>query len=368
MRIGILTFHRAYNFGAFLQAFALKTYLEEMGHKVEFVDYWPKEHSALYKTFYWEEVKSLKGYLRECLVSHYRRGKARPFVRAQRKILGLDKKPRYEKPQQLSEVAYDLIVYGSDQIWWKSRLKGVDGFDVTYWGGHIPETITRASYAASMGAIELDANDKQIVQQLLKGFSHISVRENQLKNSIQPLTEKKIEVNIDPTFLLEKECWEKLCTSIPESKGKYILYYRMMIDEEADRLAQQLSLQTGYPIVHMDAAIGSYRNLSKYTKSASPFDFISLIRNAEYVVSTSFHGVAFSVIFEKQFYAIGMGNRSNRVQSLLSSLGIEQRLIRSKEDIMALDSIDYVQVKERLRELRQQAADYLTRITNERDN
>ena len=141
-----------------------------------------------------------------------------------------------------------------------------------------------------------------------------------------------------------------------------------MIDEESDRVAQQLSCQTGLPIIRIDAAIGSYRNLSKYTKRASPFDFISLIRNAEYVVSTSFHGVAFSVIFEKQFYAIGMGNRSNRVQSLLSALGIGQRLINKKEDISALETIDYAKVKERLGELRRQAIMYLTRVTDERDN
>ena len=366
MKIGILTFHRAHNFGAFLQAFALKTFLEEKGHEVELVDYWPKEHAALYRFFYKEEVKSFKGFLRECVVAYYRKNKAKAFINAQKKNWGLGEKPRYENAQQLSRVSYDLLIYGSDQIWWKSRLKGMPGFDIAYWGEYVPKTITRVSYAASMGAVDLNSEDKQTIQQLLKNFNHISVRENQLKDSIQPLTNKAIEVNIDPTLLLEKECWEDLCTYTPERR--YILYYRVMIDEESDRVAQQLSCQTGLPIIRIDAAIGSYRNLSKYTKRASPFDFISLIRNAEYVVSTSFHGVAFSVIFEKQFYAIGMGNRSNRVQSLLSALGIGQRLINKKEDISALETIDYAKVKERLGELRRQAIMYLTRVTDERDN
>ena len=86
MKIGILTFHRAHNFGAFLQAFALKTFLEEKGHEVELVDYWPKEHAALYRFFYKEEVKSFKGFLRECVVAYYRKNKAKAFINAQKKM------------------------------------------------------------------------------------------------------------------------------------------------------------------------------------------------------------------------------------------------------------------------------------------
>lgn len=366
MKIGILTFHRAHNFGAFLQAFALKTFLEEQGHGVELVDYWPKEHAALYKTFHKEEVSSLKTLLRECVVAYYRRNKAKPFIEAQRIFLKLEENPQYEKPQQLEGISYDLLIYGSDQIWWKSRLKGVHGFDTAYWGMYVPKSVRRASYAASMGAIELTTDDKQTIEQLLKGFDYISVRENQLKDTIQPLTDKTIEVNIDPTLLLDKKRWESYCTPIPESKEKYILYYQMMSDKEADKLVQQLSKQTGFPIVELGATIGTYHKLPKYTKSASPFDFISLIRNAEYVVSTSFHGVAFSIIFEKQFFAIGMGNRSNRVQSLLSLLGIDERLINCIEEMNLLNRVDYAMVKEKLEALRLKADNYLTRVTYER--
>lgn len=368
MKIGILTFHRAHNFGAFLQAFALKTFLEEKGHDVELVDYWPKEHAALYKVYHREEVSSFKTLLRECVVAYYRRSKAKPFIEAQRTFLKLGKKPLYDKPQQLAEISYDLLIYGSDQIWWKSRLRGGDGFDTAYWGMHVPKSVRRISYAASMGAIELTANDRQTIGQLLDGFDYISVRENQLRDAIQPLTEKTIEVNVDPTLLLDKKRWEGYCTSIPESKEKYILYYRMMSDKEADKLVQQLSKQTGLPVVELGATIGTYRNLSKYTKSASPFDFISLIKNAEYVVSTSFHGVAFSIIFEKQFFAIGMGNRSNRVQSLLSLLGIDQRLVSCREDMNLSRRVDYATVKEKLVALRLKAENYLTRVTYERTN
>ena len=366
MRIGILTFHRAHNFGAFLQAFALKTFLVERGHEVEFVDYWPKEHAALYKYFHSEDVKSVKSFLRECLVAYYRRRKAKPFLKAHADVLKLDRTPRYTKHQELLSVEYDIIIYGSDQIWWKSRLKGVDGFDPAYWGMYVPASVRRVVYAASMGAIELNPCEKQTVKQLLKGFEFISVREIQLKEEIKSLTEKNIEVNIDPTLLLDKDFWAKFCTHIPESR--YILYYRMMADKEADISVKLLSDQTGLPIVELGATISTYRHLSKYTKSASPFDFISLIRNAEYVVSTSFHGVAFSIIFEKQFYAIGMGNRSNRVQSLLSALGIEYCLIECKEKMLIEERIDYVKVKDKLKVLQQQAENYLMRTTHERTN
>ena len=139
-KIGILTFHRAFNYGAFLQCYSLKSYLEGKGYSVDVVDYWPKGHASAYNYFNTEFFKqqSLLGkikYILTFLVSFRRK-----FIRfekmrkLQSRFLNIGRKVAYESGEDLLNLDYDYILYGSDQIWWKSRLENYKGFDPVYWG------------------------------------------------------------------------------------------------------------------------------------------------------------------------------------------------------------------------------------------
>jgi len=357
MRIGILTFHRAHNFGAFLQAFALKTFLVERGHEVEFVDYWPKAHAVGYKIFQVNEVHSISSFLREVLMALLRVRKQCTFKHHQTKYLGIASTPDYTKRDSLANLDYDVLIYGSDQIWWKSRLQGEEGFDPTYWGEYVPTGIRKVAYAASMGIIALSATDEDDIKGYLEHFESIAVREKQLAEALCRLTTKEVHVTIDPTLLLTKQQWSPFLKPINEPP--YILYYEVMSNKQAEELAEHMARTKVCKLIKLRGHINTYKRLNRHTLSASPFDFISLIYNAECVVSTSFHGVAFSIIFEKQFIALGMGENSGRVASLLDTLGISGRMIRDKSDINSIEAIDYQDVGQKLAQVRELSVKYL---------
>lgn len=355
MKIGILTYHRAYNYGAFLQAFALKSFLEEIGHQVSFVDYWPYDHENLYSL--WDKTDNQKSFFRNLILALKRSLRHKRFLTAQQHYLGINRTPVFRSVEQLDNLDYDVIVYGSDQIWWKSRIEE-NGFDPVYWGQHVNSRIKKVSYAASMGVINLTDNDLTVIKNYLTAFSHISVRETQLMNILQPLTNKAISTVLDPTLLLPSSFWESLCEKEIRNHPKYILFYHVMSDDKADRFAQEISNKLNLPVIKILGHISSYK-VDQTNISTDPIRFINLIRNAEYVISTSFHGVAMSIQFKKEFYAMGMHNNSDRVSSLLTQLGLENRMTDTVPSLLS-ETIDYSIVDSKLSVLRQYSINFLT--------
>jgi len=356
MKIGILTYHRAVNYGAFLQAYALKSFLEGLGHEAGFVDYWPQEHKKRYRLF--DNSTNLKLLFRNLLLAYKRYPRYKRFKKDQMQYLGIPERPVYGSVRQLEQIGkqYDLIIYGSDQIWWKSRLD-TNGFDPVYWGEFISKNIKKITYAASMGVISLTDSDKRYISNCLNAFSHISVRETQLMEVLQPLTGKKICTVLDPTLLVPSSFWESKCLKDAPVKGKYILYYRMMSDERADVFANETGRILNMPVITIIGHIGSYK-VDRINSVTGPFSFVTLIRNAQYVISTSFHGVAMSIQFRKEFYAMGMNRNSDRVYSLLTLLGIENRMADSVPANFS-ERIDYTRVHSRLSDLQKESSDFL---------
>ncbi len=347
MKIGILTFHRANNYGAFLQAFALKHYLEGLGHHVEIVDYWPAGHANVYKLLNldWKHqsfVKILKALISFALGYSRRKKRKDKMEYLVQKYFNLSLSPKYEKPEELSSLDYDCVVYGSDQIWWKSTIPRYEGFDPVYWGEYINPMIKKVTYAPSMGIIDLTQEDKLQIQKWLKNFDAISVRETELYQAIQGLTEKSISVVLDPVFLLSKEEWSKYC--IPINRSKYILYYNLLPSKEADGFVKNLKARLNYEIVEITGSVSMKKVGRQYMQTADAFEFISYIKNAEIVVTSSFHGVVFSIMFGKKFYAVGMGNKVGRVKSLLSTLNIEECLVAEKD----YSNIDFDKIRSKV--------------------
>lgn len=353
MKIGILTFHRAYNFGAFLQAYALKSFLEQNGNDVSFIDYWPYGHENMYNS---RENGGIKTFVRNLLVLKNRLPRYIRFRKAQRKYLGIASKPMFRTGEQLETVEYDVIIYGSDQIWWKSKITD-NKFDRVYWGQYIRNNVKKIAYAASMGIINLTENDKLEIANYLKSFSDIFVRETQLMNVLQPMTEKPIRTVLDPTLLLPASFWEAFCSRQKKVNGKYIFYYKMLGDPKADIFAREIGRIHKLPVITVLGNISTYK-ANRISSLTDPARFTALIRDAEYVVSTSFHGVAMSIQFKKEFYAMGMKNNTDRVLSLLTQLGLENRLTDVVPDDFS-ETIDYSEVYSRLLSLRQESAECL---------
>ena len=364
MKIGILTYHRAENYGALLQAYAMKTYLQSQGHEVSFVDYWPKYHSDYFRLFPWQQLSKRSGYKKILfliqlvlwLIPRYLR--KRKFQNFMYNQLNLSEVPQYTDRDSRTD-RYDVVLYGSDQIWRKQNLAGV-GFDDWYFGSDHVLADRKIVYAGSMGTVDTTAKDDEYVQKMMQNFNALSVRENDLQLYLGSLDISSILVP-DPVFLLSKDQWKSLIKK-GVNKGNYILFYNLLNTRESKLFAEKLSREKNLPIREVNKRMVSSHLLHKrYISTASVEQFLQLIEGAEYVVSNSFHGVAMSVIFEKQFYAVGMGAKSNRVLSLLENAGIKDRYIASLQDSPASSKIDYNKAHDSLNEVIARGYDFLQR-------
>lgn len=351
MRIGILTFHRAINYGAFLQAFALKTYLTSLGNEVELVDYWPKGHADGYRLLphSWKK-RSLLGKVKFSISFILRYSRAKKRIEGMQRLVetyfGLPTVPYYQTVESLKNLSYDCVVYGSDQIWWKSTIPGYSGFDPVYWGEYLPDSIKKVAYAPSMGIIDLMDQDKEQIKKWLCNFNALSVRESELYEAIHNLTNNEISVVLDPVFLLSIDEWESYCNQL--NKEKYILYYNLIPTAESKSLVKKLSKILGCKVFEVTGSVNPFKFSRRSLQTINAIELISLIRNACFVVTSSFHGTAFSILFKKQFYVIGMGEKSGRVSSLLSMLDLDSRLLKTCSIIDSVEMIDYDKVSERI--------------------
>lgn len=350
MKIGILTYHRAENYGALLQAYALMTYLESLGHDVEFVDYWPVYHSEYFKIFSWANFvnRPIKGKLhilvRFLLMGSKLYCRKKVMQKFMHEQLRIPEKPIYTNRDVKTE-KFDVVVYGSDQIWRKQNLGGV-GFDEWYFGSDNVCADKKVVYAGSMGKLETSPEDISFVKAQMRNFCNISVREKDLHDYLQTQGVPS-DIVIDPVFLLAKEQWLQLAVA-PKFASKYILFYNLLNTPESSSFAKALSKETGLPILEITKKTSFIHKASNLIDNASIEEFLGLVEHADYVVSNSFHGVAFSIVFEKQFYAIGMGVKSNRVISLLEAASIREQYYESTPHYIPLSQIDYDKVRDQI--------------------
>lgn len=365
MKVGIMTFHRALNYGAFLQAFSLKSYLESLNCQVDIIDYWPEEHFDMYSLFSFKQIRSrsflfsLKYVIYRALCSTRLWKRKKKMMKLWKTYFGIDKDISYKTPYCLSSLEYDCLIYGSDQIWWKWNNRSDGLFDWTYWGDFVPKSIKKVSYAASMGAIEPNDSEKKEIAQRLENFQSISVREKQLQRLIQSLTEKKVFHVIDPVFLTSKEIWERFAKVPPISK-KYVLLFNLMNSAEAEIIAKRKAKSLCCDLIEITASVKPLKVGKWVYQTLDAFEFIGFIKKAEFVVTSSFHGTAFSIIFRKQFLFVGNGKNLGRVTSLLETLNISDRLIKigGKEPV---NPIDYMCVNNLLENEVNQSIDFLSK-------
>jgi hypothetical protein len=355
MRIGLLTYHRSHNYGAVLQAYALKTYILSLGYDVEFIDYWPQYHEEMYALWSWNKFwhHSIKGKIKMlisiCIKFHEQH---------KRRKLFLDFIDTYIVPKNSNKKEiYDLAIYGSDQIWRYQQHPSYKGYNEIYFGNDVVQAKRKISFSASMGLIKSNKETVSFLKRVLKNFDALAVREIELLNLIQPLTPLTVHHTLDPVFLLEKEQWE-IISAPRQMQGKYILLYNLQSNKIAEEIANNLSKQTKLPVILLNGGVQFFRR-KNYEKISGPKEFISWIKYAEYVVSSSFHGVAFSIIFQKEFYASQSIN-IERVKSLLNITGLTDRFIMDISKLEHIVPINYNSVDDKLNYYKMLSANYLT--------
>lgn len=361
MRIGILTFHRANNYGAQLQCYALCRALSNLGHNAEVIDYRQPVIEKSYckvglKDFNpLRPVRFLKSlFLPQTLTRNIRHCR---FVSFRNKYINCSEKIFTPDNKVIEE--YDVIFIGSDQLW---NSKWTNGLDDYYWGNfRHPVNTVIASYAVSIGKTDIDEEEKEKIKQLLDNFDFLSVRENSLKSLINNLSNKDVKVTIDPTFLLSKEEWMKF---VKPEKKKYVLIYPLIHTEETISIGKQIAKENNMDYVIIDFQ-SHWKPIKNHKQFEDPATFLNLIANAEYVVTSSFHGTAFSVIFEKQFYSVvARGAINTRISSLLNTLGLENRIISIEDFPLTMESIVYNELNEEKSQLVNQSMNFIYEVIN----
>lgn len=349
MKIGILTFHRAHNFGAVLQCYALQEFLKTAGFNVEVIDYREPYTENYYKIFRLDIfllTSSLKGKLYYILSSWKRLKKTIRYRSFGLKYLNTS--PKWTG-KTMSD--YDFYIIGSDQMWSQDCLG--DCFNEIYLGKFRRKSCSKIiGYAISSNIRSINSlkNNEQLPL-VFERFAAISFRESSVINRLKELTGVNYTQCIDPTLLTNMSMWENIIDK-RWSKKRFVVLYRLRDANRPDMSvlfkARKIANELGVGMVEISS------------NSHSVVDFVSAIANAEYVVTTSFHATVFSLIFHKQFasYLLHDGN-DGRYEDLLRKVGADECIYEIDEYPRPEVLLDWEKVEKGIDYIREQSVRFL---------
>lgn len=388
-KIGIVTVTYVNNFGSHLQSFALQEVIRKLGYGTEIIN--PKglnkdigKRRFIYLLSRWHDIAELKSYfglIKTKVASKFIK-RFRKLLQERSNTINLFASKEYtfspivntwEDMTKMCAERYSTVIIGSDQNWRPANIAG--GY---YTIEYVPDEINKVAYSTSFGIARVIPSQYEKAKFFLGRINHISVRENTGQKIIKEILNRDVPVVCDPTILLKKEEWRKFIalkkqtnlidiTNIP-----YILCYFLGENKEHREFAKRLRNITGYKIVSI--LMGEQRYFIEKKDSydidiinIGPLDFVNLIDKAQYVCTDSFHGCAFSLIFQKQFYAFyktEQGSKmsvNSRLDSMLGWAGVANRIIKGRVEISdkLLQPIQYKEVTKRLEEKREMSMSFL---------
>lgn len=354
MKIGILTFHRAYNYGAVLQAYALKSVLNDLGAEAEIVDYACPQVDLDHHPKY-----TLKKFgFPKALISFYGRFvKSFAFETFKKEKLCAGKEYTKGTIKETTGM-YDLFITGSDQIW----SDKFSGFDTTFLLDFVDDNTKKYSYAASFGFSQFPEEKKDIYQKYLGEFMKISVREQSAVDMLKDECGLDSFVSLDPTLILGADKWKRFCKK-PDINKKYILIYTIQPPVDLINYAKRLSEETGCELLYLNNSYKQYREI-KHIRLVSPEEYVGWFANAEYVLTNSFHGTAFSLIFNRNLVAEIKTQKSTNTRSrdVLKLCGLDHRILTGDYHKFALSEINWNEVNSKIEEQKEKSVSYLREI------
>jgi hypothetical protein len=361
MKIGILTFHTADNYGAVLQAYALKEFIaSRYSSHTEIIDFHTTGHDIEhYKLFKKRHPNPLKNIILNLFVAlHYLplKRKHRLFETFRNNSLSLSKR-RYDTEESLKSHVYDYDVYitGSDQVF----NPHVPYSDTYYLGFTKNSGVRKISYAGSFGIASIPETEKPRIKDLLSDFDFISCREENGLAILNELGIKDADFVCDPVFLLPEEEWSQV---IPQREitEDYIFVYDLNGGVDLIVIASKIQEESGIKkIICATANTMQYSKNVDWRYDVGPLQMLSFIKNAKYVVTDSFHGSSLSLVLNtKVLIYIATPSTSSRLVSLTSRLGISSQLIEDSHSF-CLGSIDFCHYTEKLLEYVAQSVEYL---------
>ena len=375
MKIGIITIVKVNNYGAELQAFALQKKLELAGFQSEIIDYlyyknWRFKDTKASRPFvalgtkgkvaYWIKYRLLNFILEKALatVNGNVRRRMKRFDDFHRQNTRFSKMYCSMPRLYAEKWDYDVFVVGSDQVWNPSAASSIEPYFLTF----APKEVKKISYASSFGVSQIAPTLQERFRNLLDNIDVISVRETSGVELVRQLTGREAALVADPTLLLAKQEWIPYMKAYPGMPERYVLVYQLSASAAIVDLASKIGRERNIPVYRIcKRAFRVEKNAGIVNiLDAGPAEFLSLIANAEFVVTNSFHGTAFSVNFHVPFYTVVSSKKKNnaRMESLLSLAGLKDRMILA-ESSTPVSIEDPAFQNERLDELRKHSLGFL---------
>ena len=372
LKIGIITYHFARNYGAILQCYALQSYLESKGHRVEVLDYMTERQERNNSLHHKREnpVKNLAVNIALLPFETKRRSKERKFDDFERSALTLSPRLRTvdELASYVTEGGFDLLISGSDQVF----NPKIDDFDRAFL---LPfeTTAKKAGFAASFGS----ATVGEVIgfREDFRAFDFLCVREESDAPIVENLCGVTPDIVDDPVFLLDRKDWGHVEAERPPSlEGGYVLGY--FINKEASprylALTRMAAKELGLPVIVINVRFGIDSFRKSMITDADPSQFLGLFSGSSFVCTDSFHGTAFSLIYGKRFASFEPKSGSNdwRKRDLLRKTGELVRSIavdreESKKELVEIVHAGPVEVDGAISAIRANQDAYLRKITDE---
>ena len=358
-KVGIITIVNVNNYGAELQAFATFRKLQLMGYNAEIINYlyykdWRYIDSKMSRSFNSMSIKGKIIYFAKYRVASFVLNKILPLIckDVKQRIANFNSFHQHNtrfsklyksmKDLYTDTPIYDVYMVGSDQVWNPNASSSIEPYFLTF----APHSALTVSYPSSFGVSKIENNS--IANRIKLGLSSIktiSVRESSGVNLVKELTGRTAQLVCDPTLLLNKSEWTMFMKPVSNMPQRYVLIYQLSESDAIVKLATRIGKQEQIPVyrickrafkVKKDKGVVNILN-------AGPSEFLSLITNASFIITNSFHGTAFSINFDVPFYTVVSAKKknNNRMESLLDYVGLGKRIVKDDVDITNLPIVGY---------------------------
>lgn len=363
MKVGILTFPNSVSYGACLQMVALQNTVRRMGHEVEIINY----HNPYMKAEKHTEKgrNPLKRALqRRIRLLLHRRLYAR-FRRFEKQQVALYPTRAFTDKEQLRTLGqrYDAVICGSDQVW----SPYITNTDISYFLDFCDDSTRRVAYAPSFGVDTFPEGFEERITPELQKFHALSAREQQGKDMVERLTGRETALVTDPTWLVDAADWAAMEQSHPVATGDYVLYFVVNQSPKLLKRCKDFAKQHGLKVVVVGGnPLSAAKNkdpMLAYAIDIGPEQWLYLIHHAKHVFTNSFHGTAFSVLFQRDLYVEVPGHNGSRLRQVLKSFGMEDHEVREGQKL-ADTAINYEPARSVFAELREQSLAYLKEALN----
>ncbi len=352
MKIGILTMHKIPNYGSFLQAFSLKKEFESRGHEVFFIDFEqgkiinpPKNEKIDYfKKFDRYFLKRIQNYILFAKMTKIHRNDHTVFLESEKKIAENEK--------------YDLAVIGSDEVF-SATAPTPWGF-TTQLFGDIKNAESVVTYAASCGTTTFETAEKfgitDEIRTAMQNLKMISVRDQNSFDFVKAIMGTEPQINLDPVFLANYDSY----IVTPKTKKPYLLIYaygNRICDKKEIAAIKQYAEKNGLEIL----SVGMQQRWCRHNIAATAFELLGYVKNAECIVTDTFHGTVFSVKYNKKFVTLIRESNKQKLGGLLEIFGLYNRVVLGTETLpQIMDAeIDYERVNDFIKSEQEKAKKYL---------